>query len=123
MKQRAAGILYFLTSMMGILASTYESHLGMIASYILFAGSILVFISNAKWSLWLPLIGSATLAFLVIPSGIRNVILYPNVFRDPETATLYVLLFGLIVCSLVTSIRGILRLFGVARIKGGWHSL
>ena len=116
MKRRAASLLYFVTSMMGVLASTYETRVGMAAAYVLFAGSVVLFISKARWCLWLPFMGSAVLACYVVPSEIRSAIRYPAIFHSVQAATLNILLSGLVVLSLIVSAKGVIDLlFGTKR--------
>jgi hypothetical protein len=118
MKQWAAGVLYLLTSMMGMLAAAYETHVGMVAAYVLFAGSLLSFFSKSKLRLWLPFIGSSALAFYVVPTELRNLILHPEIFDTLETVTLHILLFLLVVLSFIVSARAIKAfLFDESRTK------
>jgi hypothetical protein len=103
MKQKVASVFYFLTSMMGMLASMYETRIGMVAAYILLAGSVVSFISNARWSLSLPFIGSALLACYVVPAEVRNVVRHPAIFADVRTVALHAVLLGMVTLSLIIS--------------------
>jgi hypothetical protein len=105
MQQRAASDVFFLTAMMGVLASAYETRIGMIAAYVLFVGSVLSFFSKAKWCLWLPLVGSSVLAFYVLPAEVRNVLMQPSIFGDGQGIVLDFTLVTLVLLSLGLSIR------------------
>jgi hypothetical protein len=104
MQDKITAMIFFFTSAIGALGAAEETHIGMVASFVLFAGSVLAFFSTTIWSVWMPFVGSALLAACFIPAEIRNILLYPHmIFSDSTTTTLHATLVGFVVLSVVLS--------------------
>ena len=119
MDRYLTSVLYLITAVLAIFASAFRSHVGLLASYLLFASAILSFTPTRKWKLWLPVIGSAVLACYFIPVDIRNMIAYPQVvFGDHVSVVISFAFLGLLGVTLLVSVRHLLRLSAKAE-KGG----
>lgn len=118
MNNKLLAIVYFVTSGIGALAAAGETRIGMIAAYVLFAGSVLAFFSTTVWSVWLPFVASAVLAVCFIPSEVRNLALYPRaIFSDSTTVAVHAVLVGLLLFSLVLATRRLIKFYDRSRLN------
>ena len=108
--QRTTALLYLLTSTVGIFASAYETHVGTVASYLLFVSALCLFFTTAKWCLWLAFLASATLSCFIVPGLARDLIGSPMGYDALPVATAAVAILALTLLSLAVSARAIFKL-------------
>lgn len=108
--QRTTALLYLLTSMVGIFASAYETHVGTVASYLLFVSAVGLFFTTAQWCLWLAFLASATLACFIVPGLARVFIASPMGYDTLPVTMAAVAILALTLLSLAVSARAIFKL-------------
>ena len=95
--------LYLITAFLASLASADESRLGMVGSYLLWASVILLWVSKRRWSLWVPVAGSAVLVFYFVTADIRILLKYSSALSAAYMIRTLAFL-GLLVLTLLISL-------------------
>lgn len=96
-------LLYLTTSFVGWLASANEGHLGLIGSYLLCASVILSWISKSKWSMWVPVVGSALLVCYFLAADMRIYVKHSSAL-SPLALIQSLLFLGLLILTLLVSL-------------------
>ena len=95
--------LYVITAFLASLASVDESRLGLVGSYLLWASVILLWVSKRRWSLWVPVAGSAVLVCYFVTADIRIFLKYSSALSAAYAVRTLAFL-GLLVLTLVISL-------------------